>query len=136
VGESGDTDRGRQIDSGRALAARIELPSDLHDGVAAIEQEPIAVVVRRRRPVDGHLRVELAERNAAPPIDDVEERDPVALARVPRFQNHQVGGELDFARAVSRSLVEIGDDEIALVGRVNCEIQLADNLFVWARGPE
>ena len=51
-------------------------------------------------------------------------------SRIARSQNHEIGSHLDLSSSVPRRLVEIGDDLIAPVGRVDYEVQCAGNPFV------
>ena len=71
-------------DREHAVEAVIEAHPELVDEISA-ETTPL------EPDVAVNLRVELAQRDAAAAIDDVEERDPVGLARIAGPQNHQVG---------------------------------------------
>ena len=47
-----------------------------------------------------------------------------------RLQNHEIRGELDLSGGVLWRLVQVGDDLIALVGRINLEVDLPGKALI------
>ena len=105
----------------RAFTPRIELPADLHDRVAAVQEKAVSNFafgcIR-------HGPVEYGECNGAATIYDVEESNTVSPAEIAGPQDHQVGRHLDFPIAVPSRFLEIRDHLISLVSRIDEEIEL------------
>ena len=110
----------------------VELPPDRDEREALKEQRGVAKVCFRCRVVRGRRGTERAEQAEASAVDDVEEDDAVAARRVLRFENEEIGRELDLPLAVSRGEVDIGDDLIARILRVDREVRLPVKFLVGA----
>jgi hypothetical protein len=76
--------------------------------------------------------VHAAERDLASPIVDLEEQRAAGFRDIDRFQDRHVGRELDHAARVGRRLVEIEDDRVVGVLRVDLEVRGSREPLVWA----
>ena len=110
----------------------VELPPDRDEREALKEQRGVAKVRFRCRVVRGGSGTERGEQAESSAVDDVEEDDAVAARGVLRFENEEIGRELDLPLAVSRGQVDIGDDLIARILRVDREVRLPVKFLVGA----
>jgi len=76
--------------------------------------------------------VELPEQRLAPAVDHVEQRNAVPARGVLRLDDVEVGRELDLPLRVLRCEVDVGDDRVPRVLRVDGEVDLAHDLLVGA----
>src|SRR4030095_2011296 len=127
--QAADTDGFWQVNSNRAFTSRIELPADLHDRVAAVQEKAISYFAFGRV---RHRPVEDGEGNGAATVYDVEKSNAISSAEIARPQDYQVGRHLDFPIAVPSRFLEIRDHLISLVGRIDEEIELPGQPLVRA----
>src|SRR5262245_46262957 len=85
-----------------------------------------------RRVVRGLRGVERTQQTKSSAVHDVEEDDAVAARGVLGFENEEVCGKFDFPLAVSRSEVDIRNDLIAWICRVDGEVGLPVKLLIGA----
>ena len=87
----------------------VSLPGAPHHRVATAEQIAVAGVLACRRIVAGRRIVEVLHRPLVAAVAIVEEEPPVAAGRIDRFQDAEIGGELDQAIAIAQRLVHVDD---------------------------
>ncbi len=127
--QTGHANGGGKIDANRALSARIEFPSDLHDGVAAIQQKAVPdLAVGRFR----GRTIEMRKRHAAASVHNVKQRDSVSARGIAGLQDHDIGGKLDLAGSVARRLIEVRNHLVTRIGGINDKVDLAGEPFVGA----
>jgi hypothetical protein len=85
--------------------------------VGADVELPRQVDEREALPQVPRVGIPFADEEAAAAVDDVDVDDAVA-ARL-RPDDVDVAGELDFAARVARRLVDVGDDRVVRVGRID-----------------
>ena len=74
--------------------------------------------------------VEAAQQPLAAAVGHLDERDAVGPAHVGWSHQIEVGGELDLALRVDRRLIEVDDDAVARVFRIDREMRRAEDLLV------
>ena len=120
-----------------AVAPRhVELPADPDEREALAHQEAVAESASVDRSADAAARLNPVSTVLRPRLTMSIERDAVALRRVLRLEDLEIGGELDQPGGVARRLVEIGDDPVARVRRIDDEVDLADDQLVGAGRPK
>ena len=80
--------------------------------------------------------LERLQQRLAAAVADLVEQPAVAAARIDRLQHVEVGAGLDLAARVARRELEIDDFAVARQGRIEAEVDLADELFVRTGGAE
>ena len=104
----------------------IALPPGVDDRVAKAQREVVAA-----RPVHGPCRVQRVVAAIVRRVIDL----AVAAGHVDRLQDEHGRAELDGAARVAWSLIEIDDDGIERIARVDFEMRRADQALVGAGGP-
>src|SRR6202030_123248 len=99
------------------------------DGVAAVEQKSVSRFALGSFP---GRPIELRQNDACAAIHNVKDGDAVSLSGIVRLENHEIGGELDFASGILRRFVEVGDDLVASVGRIDGEVDFSREPVVGA----
>src|SRR5262245_53472926 len=77
--------------------------------------------------------IEEPHHRLAAAVRNLEQRRAITAVQIPGPENVEVGGELDQSLPVARRLVEINDDLVVWVVRVNSEVDFGDDLLVSAR---
>ena len=109
----------------------IELPADPDEREAEAHQEAIAEIVFGRR-IGRAAAIEAVQHDLVAAIEDVDERGAVAARRLGP-EDVEIGGELDASGRVDRRLVEIDDQAVARILRIDREVDRADDLLVARR---
>jgi hypothetical protein len=124
-------DRCREPQQAR-LARHVELPADPDHREVQTRQQAIAEVGVRRGITAPRRAIEVRQQRLAAPIAHLEQRDRSARRRTPRPQHHEVGGRLDAAARVAGRAVEIHDERVRGMRRVELQLDGAGELFVLA----
>ena len=114
---------------------RRDVPAVPRQAVALVHQERVARIRRGGRVVAAARAVEGAEELVAAVVD-LDEQLVVAVAQIDRLQDVDVHRVLDVAARVARRELDVGDDPVASVVRVDFAVGLAAQLLVGAGGPE
>ena len=108
----------------------VTFPPGIHDGVAQPQRDVVATDVgsclgrdQRMRKVDGE--------GVSPVVERVEDL-MVASTEVDRLQHKEWGAELDHPPRIPRCLVEVHDDGIERVPRIDLHVRCASQSFVRA----
>ena len=80
--------------------------------------------------------IEAPQQSLAPAVGDLEQHRAVALLRVNRAKDVQVGGEVHAAIRAACRVLEIDDARVVLVGRIERELDRAGELLVRPDLPE
>ena len=107
----------------------VVLPAAPYDGVTLPHQEPVAHI---RGLVGGQIGsvVEVAQRRAPSPVQNVEEDPVVATGGVLRLEDAEVGGEPDQPCLVPVRQLQVGDEVVGWMEGVHGEIGRTVNLDV------
>ena len=100
---------GQGQDHAAIARQEVSLPGAPHHRVAAAEQIAVAGVLACRRIVAGRRIAKILHRPLVAAVAIVEEEPPVAAGRIDRFQDAEIGRELDQAIAIARRLVHVDD---------------------------
>ena len=102
--------------------------------------------LRERSGWDASLRRARIERPRGPvihqehafraPVRHFEQHGAIAMRGITRFQHVDVGRKLHESLFIARRLIDIRNDPVSRVGRIDGEIGFADETFVRTRGPE
>ena len=125
-----------RMDTQQAVPWRhIMLPADPQQRETLLQQEAVAVELRRQRVARRGGAVEPAERRDAAPVDDVEEHGAIARGNVLRLDQDEIRRKFHQAGAVGRSVVDIGDDAVGGIRRVNGVVNPPGKPLVGAGAP-
>ena len=80
--------------------------------------------------------IEERKKAAAPPIRGAEQHRAVRAAHVLWFYQSKVGGVLDAAGGISRSVLDVDDDLVCGIVGIGFEVDRSDELLVGADEPE
>ena len=118
------------------LRHQIALPSTPNDGVALAHEKAVAGIFEGTGIVGRRGVVEERDNPLAATIGSVVENLPVAAGHVHRFQNTEVAPVFDSPAPVSRCFVQVDDDFIQPILRIDFAVNLADEFFVGASNRE
>ena len=110
---------------------QVGLPAAEHHCVPLAHQEPVARIQRRRVIGDGRHVVE-TKGGLAPPVDHVKEQPPVALARLNRLEQGELGRKDDLTVSVPGSQLQVGDRRVAVIEGVYRKMGNPVNTFIRA----
>ncbi len=128
----------RYGDRQRKVAARRHagVPASRHDCVAVPHQEAVARVGGRRRIVAETAVVEREEEADVAAVVHVVEELPVTAGKINWLEDQHIHRVLDHAARVLGRELDVGDDRVARVVRVDLAKGAAPNLLVLADGAE
>jgi hypothetical protein len=114
----------------------VPLPAQHHHGVAAAQQERVAVVggVGGGEGAVG-AKMEDAHRHAAA-VHDVHQRDAGAPGRIARHEHHELAPRLHLAGGVAGGPVQVHDLPVVRIGGIEREVHASGDALVHARAAE
>ena len=126
--------RDRQVEQHPPVAGQqVAPPGEPYDGVAAAHQKAVAGMRRGARVVRGWSIVEELQHPLVATIAVVEKDAAIAVRRVERLQDREIGGKADEPVGVQRRLVEIGNAVLRRGCGVDCEPRASDEPLI---GPD
>ena len=129
--------RHRRVEPHQAVAPRdVELPAEPHQREAALQEKFVAELLRRARIERPRGPVIHQEHAFRAPVRHFEQHGAIAMRGITRFQHVDVGRKLHESLFIARRLIDIRNDPVSRVGRIDGEIGFADETFVRTRGPE
>ena len=105
-----------------ATIRNVELPADPHDRKALVHQKAIAVP-------PGAATVE-SQGGLVPPVRNIDQRHTVPALRIGRRQDHQIGGRFHHSLTVPRRAIQVRDDLVHWIVRVDRERDPTDDLLI------
>jgi hypothetical protein len=129
--------RDRQPGKGSIIPWRNEslvFPTGKDERIAAAHEQAAPCVGRRRRIVAAHAVEGTVSLVAA--IDDIIEDSLVALRHVHGFDNVHIGRIFDHAVGVARRQVDVGNEGVTAVQRIDLAVRSGEDLLVGADGSE
>ncbi len=114
----------RDLDAHQPFRRRhVVLPAAPHDRVAAPHQEAVAGIGRGAGSDRPRHAVERRQRQSVAAVRHVEEQPVTAAPRILRHQDAEIGRVVDEAVAAVTGEVDIGDDAVQLVRRIDGEMR-------------
>ena len=114
----------------------VELPSDPHQRVTVLHEQAITEIAVGGRIVARPPRLNRPNRTHDAAVRDFEEQDAVALRRIRRSKHVQIGREAHAAIGITSRMIEIDDADVVRIGRIQRELDAADEPLVWPGGSE
>ncbi len=120
-----DMDAHQPVDGGDVM-----LPATPYHGVAVVHQEPIPRVQRCTGKGRTRGPIEQPQRQAVPPVRDVEHEAMIAALGIDRREEAHIRGEMHQAVVIARGEVQVGDIPVARMGRIHRKMRRAIQLFI------
>ena len=111
---------------------QIALPAAPDDGVALAHEKAIAGVFECARVIRFGGIVEKTQDALAAAVGRVEKYFAIAARHVERLQNAKIAGVFDPAALVARRFIQVDDDSIQSVSRIDFAVDFADEFFIGA----
>src|SRR5882672_1896064 len=118
------------------VVRHIELPAQPDQREAAPHQKSVAHLGLSRKITAAAPVIEEPNHRLASAVRNLEQRGAVAPVQILGPEDVKIGGEFDQALFVALRLVEINDDLVVRIVRVDCEVDFGDDLLVSARRAE
>src|SRR4029453_8849016 len=91
----------------------VEFPSHPHKRVALANQKTVAELGIGRQVARRSRAIEAGQDSLVPTVHDVDQGHAASMTRIFRFQDSEVGRELNLSGRIPRGLVEIRHDLVA-----------------------
>ena len=108
----------------------VDLPSDPHQRVAVAHQQAVAEIGVGGRIVAWRGPIEPSQQRSTATVRDLEQQNAVALRRIRRAKHIEVGREAHAAIRITWRVIQIDDAGVVRIGRIQRELDPADEPFV------
>lgn len=106
------------------VGAQVEFPADPRQRESLLQQSRVREILRRSHGIGARAAAQREQRTVSA-VDDLHDHGPVAFGRVLGPHDAQIGGEFHQPLGVARRAVEIDDDLIRGILRVQSEVHLS-----------